>query len=206
MIVTVLWEDQRGGITQSFGPHELLCACVADRLVGNDVWSLRKLISSVPKKGIGNVIKALRTDGSRLADCGPLLAAIDRDKVYSALRQEERPPTNCLSLVRDALCQIASGACQIVLLIQNVETILEECLKILGQPPLSSKPDPNERDTLLREVAYGSPELRQKLCTAMPSFGRLVDKVVAVVMAGAQPAGPDAEKRGSDGWTEGWPN
>jgi hypothetical protein len=30
MIITVLWEDQRGAEAKGFGPHELLLSCVAD--------------------------------------------------------------------------------------------------------------------------------------------------------------------------------
>lgn len=33
MLVTVLWEDQRGTQARGFGPHELLLSCLADELM-----------------------------------------------------------------------------------------------------------------------------------------------------------------------------
>ena len=68
MIITVLWEDQRGGMVKGFGPHELLVSCVADELrCARD--EVKKLIVSVPKKGNGNVIRALEQElGIRIPD------------------------------------------------------------------------------------------------------------------------------------------
>lgn len=173
MIVTVLWEDQRGVTTKGYGPNALLVACLADTLN----WERKEIersLSGIPLKGAGNVIKTLCRDGSRITQAGPLIAVIDRDKVYDHLRRP-KPATNCIQLVRHAIQSQAQGlACEIVFLIENMESLLCACCTALGKEALVSKPTPDERDRLLSQVAWSTREVRDRVKATCPSFARLI--------------------------------
>jgi hypothetical protein len=80
MIVTVLWEDQRGQQTKNFGPHELLLSSLADELSSDDEnhplqrRRLSKLVVGHPKKGNGSVLSAMKTELEAFG--GPVVAAL----------------------------------------------------------------------------------------------------------------------------------
>lgn len=176
MIVTILWEDQRGVTTKGYGPTALLVACLADTL-GLERKEIDNKLSGVPKKGAGNVNKTICNDGARILDAGPLLAVIDRDKVFDHLRQP-KPATNCMQPVRQAILDQAQGlVCEIVFLIDNMESLLSTCCLALGKEALGSKPTPDERDSILSQVAWSTPKVRNQVKNGCPSFARLVDRV-----------------------------
>lgn len=173
MIITILWEDQRGVTTKGYGPTTLLVACLADTLK----WERKEIetkLSGVPLKGAGNVIKTLCKDGAKIRDSGPLVAVIDRDKVFDHLRQP-KPATNCMQLVRKSIITQAQGlACEIVFLIDNMESLLSACCNALGKDFPGSKPTPDDRDSLLSQVAWSTPDIRDQVAASCPSFARLV--------------------------------
>lgn len=106
MIVTVLWEDARGGQVKGFGPHELLIACLADDL-GSPRWRLEKLVASVPKKGKERVHEALVQDRQRLLDRGPLFGVVDRDRVREIWRADQ--PADCMMGIKERFLKDAPG-------------------------------------------------------------------------------------------------
>lgn len=176
MIVTVLWEDSRGVETRDFGPHELLLSCVADELEV-DAWDrrLRDGIESVPKKGNGGVRTALRDKLVMLAKSGPVFAVLDSDRAHELWRPAVAA---CKTTVRTQLQADAPGDYTLVLLVENVESLVDAVLVGRGLPrlPLGKKPNPNERDQILRG-ALGDPALRGRVRKDCASFDRLVRKV-----------------------------
>jgi hypothetical protein len=171
MRITVLWEDQRGVITRGFGPHDLLVSCVADELrCARD--AIKRHIDSVPKKGNRNVVKALKQDLDKLSR-GPVCAVIDRDKILDLWPAAQRPP-GCLTGISGALHREAQGSYELILLIDNVETLVAACCHALGISEPASKPSPDERDRLLQRVAWGDTSARRAVREAVPSFDRLV--------------------------------
>jgi hypothetical protein len=95
VIVTVLWEDQRGGPMKGVGPHQLLLKCLEDRGL-DPVWIKR--VNSVPKKGVSKLLTTLKDDLSKLTGNGPVFAVIDRDKVHQHLIAPR--PTNCMAGIK----------------------------------------------------------------------------------------------------------
>jgi hypothetical protein len=178
--VTVLWEDQRaGGPVKGFGPHELLLTCVQEK-TGRSREELKRSIRPVPKKGVGNVLNALRVDLPRLENSGPVVAVIDRDKVLNAWMAPERP-YDCMSAIRKRIAEDARGGCDVVFLIRNMEDLIDACRFVLGQEPQRRKPGPLDRDSILAKAAW-SPQLRRAdILARCPSFGRLVDRIARVL-------------------------
>lgn len=174
MKITVLWEDQRGVTVKGFGPHELLLFCLEDR-TGRDRNELRRVVIGVPEKGVGKVIRALKRDLRRLADRGPVFAIVDRDKVR---RHVPGDPPDCMSGIRDALEAAVEGPYELVFLVKNMESVIDACCKVLGNPTPEEKPTPDRRDLILKK-AFASGSRRRSIQEECPSFGRLVEKVAS---------------------------
>jgi hypothetical protein len=159
--ITVLWEDQRGGIMKGFGPHELLVSCVADEL-----RCQRHLVTTyivpAPRKGNGNVIRTLKQDLSKLSRSGP---------------------ASCLSGIRAAVSVSAPGDYELILLDENVETLVTACCGAIGSIAPVAKPSPDERDRLLGRAAWAAANVRGRVRRDVPSFNRLVQWVAKKVPA-----------------------
>lgn len=179
--VIVLWEDQRSSGPECFGPDSLLCACVADERQCA-LFSLKGIIVSIPQNGNGNVIRELQRNLERLRRSGSVLAVLDRDRAHELLPREEQS-LRCFSGVCGGIRNKASGSYELVLLERNIETIYHTANKLYGVDSTGEKPTPIERDLLLNKLAFSSPENRKKLRDAVPSFDRLVRKVLAVLPA-----------------------
>ena len=183
MIITVLWEDSREGRTKGFGAHELRVACVAERL-GRRRYEVGKQISSSPKKGAGNVLRALKNDLHRLTKSGPVFAVIDRDKA----REIWKPgplPADCMTAIRDRVAEhVASTGYEIVFLMQNMESLVDACEEGAVAKSARQKPSPDLRDRILGKAASESPAVaRVAVLSACPSFARLVERVGARLTA-----------------------
>jgi hypothetical protein len=176
MRIVVLWEDKRASIKR-FGPHDLLVSCAADELqCARD--EIENYIVSAPKKGNGTVISALQQDAKKLSRSGPVCAVIDRDKVQELWPAGQRPPA-CLSGIRRALAAKAPGNYELVLLIDNMETIIEACCQATRSDMPRSKPSPDTRDRILRKIAWGDASARASVRGTVPSFERLVQWVAS---------------------------
>jgi hypothetical protein len=178
MIVSVLWEDQRSTEQRGFGPHELLVSCVADEL-RRERKKVEKLVESHPKKGVGNVRKALQLNCQRLARHGPVLAVVDRDKIRELWKVPGPMPPDCIPGIAQRFREDAPGDYDLVLLVENVETLVDAAASALNRTPASGKPTPGERDRVLATVAWGDPRQRQQVRGRCPSFERLVMRVAA---------------------------
>jgi hypothetical protein len=175
VIITVLWEDQRGAELKGFGPHELLLSCLADDLA-TDRWHLVKLVESHPKKGNANVRKTLQKDGTRLASSGFVFAVIDRDKVRDLW---EPMPPDCMTGISTRFREDASGNYELVFLVDNVESVLGIVSGALGRLLPPGKPRPDDRDRILAEVAWAQATARAEVRERCPSFDRLVKRVAS---------------------------
>jgi hypothetical protein len=182
MIVTVLWEDQRGQQAKSFGPHELVISSVADDLCDdlNDFHLKRAFLSRIvvghPKKGNGSVLAALRRDLEAFS--GPVVAVLDRDKAHKLWSHLHPSPSNCMQGIRRQFRIEAPGEYDLVFLINNVEDLVNAALQVMSKPPLMYKPDPDERDRILGEAVWGSRDVRAAIRVLCPSFDRIV-KIVS---------------------------
>lgn len=182
MTITVIWEDKRGGNIKGFGPHDLLVSCVADDWLAlrkaDNFYSGRALVKpcvvSVPMKGNGNVINALRQDVSKLRRSGPVCAVLDRDEAQKLLTSAGLRPPQCLSGIRTAVPDKAPGDYELVLLIENMETLIEACCQATRMDMPRSKPSPDLRDRILGKLAWGDAPARTAVRNAVPSFHRLV--------------------------------
>jgi hypothetical protein len=174
MSVTVLWEDQRGGLLKGFGPHELLVSCVSERLE-LDRWHVGRLITSVPKKGKEKVLAALREDLRALGDARRVCAVFDKDRAHEMFPPGRRP-TPCNQGLTEAVRSSAAGDYKLVFLVRNVESLLDAAATRLGEKP-AGKPDPDQRDRLLNRAAHGglTREGRVALAAEVAGFARLVD-------------------------------
>jgi hypothetical protein len=177
VIVTVLWEDQLGGPISSFGPHQLLLACLEDQTKFTRTELNRQVISN-PLKGNGNVRRALRQDLGKYPGC--VFAVFDRDQVQRLWAA--RPP-NCLRALRDALAADAPGQYDVVFLIDNIESVVDACCRALSRPVPPKKPSLNVRDRILNAAAWGAESVRRSILDDVPSFERLVRKVGDIVAA-----------------------
>lgn len=176
MIVTVLWEDERGGAPQGFGPHELLLSCLADDLGSPRAW-LHERVKSIPKKGRDNLRKALQHEFRRLERFGPVLAVIDKDKARDLWKGRALPPPACMSGMTARLHEDAPGGYDVVFLERNVDTLVNVACEAMGQPIPTSKEKPNRRDQLLLPAAWAAFPVRQMIRASCPSFDRLVNRV-----------------------------
>jgi hypothetical protein len=177
MIVTLLWEDERGGVAKGFGPHELLLSCLVDDL-GLPRELLLQRVNSLPKKGRDNLRTALQHEFRRLARYGPVLAVIDKDKARDLWKGRAQPPSPpCMSGMVARLHEDAPGDYDVVFLEENMETLVDVVCKANGQPLPSIKPRPDRRDQLLMPAAWASASVRHAIRSGCPSFDRLVSRV-----------------------------
>jgi len=175
-ILTILYEDQIGVDLKDFGLHNLLVQCVCDEVDGVTRWQLKRRIEGHPKKGDVGVIRALESDGRKLLDSGHLIALLDDDKIRPRMGLDL---DSCRKIVADSLRGKAAG-CDVVLLVENTETLLGACARLMGTPWTGGKPTPVERDRLFnRFAATTNPDLRKRLRDEVPSFGRLVNLAIA---------------------------
>jgi len=175
MIVTVLWEDQRGAQVKGFGPHELLISCLVDEL-GHPRDSVARAVECHPKKGHGKVLRALRLDFPKLKRLGPVLAVVDRDKIKDLLSQ---PVTDCMSGISKRFREAAPGDYELIFMIDNVETLIVSACRALGESEPTRKPTPDERDRILAKAVWGERAHRARIRSTCPSFDRVVRRILA---------------------------
>lgn len=175
MIVTVLWEDQRGVAAKGFAPHELLLACLADDLE-IDRESLKRSVESHPQKGVGNVRRSLERNILRLTKSGPVIAVVDRDQIH-ALWPPKPPPPSCMSGVMARFRRDTPGAYDLVFLVRNMETLIDCTCRAIGRGSPPGKPSPDQRDQLLMPAVWGVSSVRHTIRETCPSFDRIVKRV-----------------------------
>lgn len=173
-MITVLYEDELARAEpKRFGPHVLLIACLEDDLKTSR-RDLEDVIKAVPKKGDGNLRIALRRDIGRQ---GPAVALFDHDRCRAAFGLQK---SACKSQVLAAAQELAPSV-RLVLLEQNVESLIATACRVMGDSVPISKPTPLQRDEILQKLAWLDAKLRLKLRRELQSFDRLVQRVLEVV-------------------------
>jgi hypothetical protein len=76
----------------------------------------------------------------------------------------------------------AEGDYELIFLIRNMETLLDAAHDALGESRFGGKPNPDQRDRVLHRIAWGSPQDRQRVRDACPSFDRLVVRVARALL------------------------
>lgn len=194
VIVTVLYEDQRGPV-RGFGLHELAWRCVFDD-VDHDPWVCRSSMEARPMKGISKLLHAIREDVPAIAADGRrVVAVIDDD----AIRRELDLPQDAAreDVITAVLQQCrAPEVLDVVLLEENAETVvsavaacdhglrhglLERALR-KGRGALAA------RDELLHGAAWGPAGTRACVRQAVPSFDGFVAVLASLVRPALSPA------------------
>ena len=179
MILTVLWEDSRSPRANKFGPDLLLRACVADDL-GTSPNRLERYVVPQPRKGNGSVVKALRQDLERLVRSGPVFAVIDRDKVKQLVASGLDIP-DCRAEICARFRAKAPGDYELVLLEDNMESLIAAACTAMGLEPPGKKPSPDERDRILARAAWATSPERRRVREVCPTFDRIVLRVAAAL-------------------------
>lgn len=175
-----LYED--AGPPGNFGPHALLCACVADKTGISPRDS--RLSDARPLKGNGNVLKACWD--KKFADVTHLVAVLDSDKIRE-LPMLTKAGVHKGSTDKQIVDVIRARApigkrLQICLLEKNAETLVRAVLSCEGRPVTIEK-DRNNRDIVLNRAAWSDRRTRDCVLNAVPSFAELVRVVASLVQA-----------------------
>jgi hypothetical protein len=185
--VIVLYEDSRAPGAKPFGPHRFVTQLASDRLE-KGIEEVAKLVHANPRNGNSKLRTECQRNLEKLSNGpGTVIAVYDSDKVAKLV---ERPPAACR---RDLIVELKRGcepkeSLTIVLLEENTETLLVELRRLEGglvsdeewRKAIDGKAL-NERDLIFTAASRRSKrELRAKLVAAVPSLGRLVDKIVNV--------------------------
>ena len=177
--------SSRDSVPASYSSHasRMICSRRVTKMISTARALVKPCVLPVPMKGNGNVIRALQQDVSKLSRSGPVCAVLDRDKAPELWRVGERPPA-CLSGIRTAVAAKAPGDYELVLLIENMETIIEACCQATRMDRPRSKPSPDLRDRILGKLAWGDADARTSVRNAVPSFHRLVKWVTTRLTPG----------------------
>jgi hypothetical protein len=180
----VFYEDQsaRGAIT-NFGPHRLLCSCVADRL--GDLAESRQLqkdrIGLRPCRGVGDQVRAIVENATQLLEGGTkIFALFDNDKIREQLGL--LPNASSDQVTSELRARNVREEVRIYLLEQNTETLMQAALVCLHAHNLSVTVNlpakkPLERDRILNGVADAQRAIRDCVENRVPSFMTIVDAI-----------------------------
>ncbi len=159
----VLYEDQAGHIKE-FGPHKLVCACIAD-LVGGDVFKIQRAIEGHPKKGD---TKLLRDYERHAADGGRILAIFDGDKLHRRLGMPKSADRK--QLARALRERGSSPQVTAYVLPGNLETVFDATLECLSwsEPLPAGKPDLLLRDRVFKRAAFADRRVRDCILDKIP--------------------------------------
>lgn len=184
--VPVLYEDElgRGARVSQFGPHVLVCACIADRrratgAVSASAWSIQQQTDPRPQKGNAALLAA----ADRLARVHrSLVIVIDTDRTPVALGlPRNATPDQIKDAIEARFAGKGSSVPIVCPLVRNMETVLEAAAEVLGEPPPVRK-KPLDRDRrLLRLASREDPAARERLLELVPSFARLVEELDEVL-------------------------
>ncbi len=193
--VVVWYEDSRSPRSEGadFGPHDLLVSCLADEFDGREGLhqeffrrrsELKRHLGACPLNGNGALLKRCRQLLANLDRSDISVAVFDFDRVHELLPPAERGAARSVCkrelrrlLVEPQVGGRPSGQLHVTFLVENTESLLAA----LPSPP-QKKPDPAERDRLLRPV-WSSPDRmeRNRLRRVVPSFDYIVKRVEATL-------------------------
>lgn len=171
----IFYEDQAAGRVNEFGPHLLLCACVADRLGTKSVQDVRELLDGQPKKSDGKLLTACKRH-AELDENVLVFALFDADKLHVRLKIPKAPIDGLRATLE---AEIRSPKVRPFLLEDKLETLVDATAGCLGVAYDRSLPKRHYvRDKLLARAAYSaSRSVRDCVTQAVPSFAAFVDAV-----------------------------
>lgn len=171
----IFYEDKAAaGATKQFGPHILLCACVAD-LLGVPMSELKHLMQGEPKKGDGSLLAACKVHAQRGAPV-PIFALFDGDQLRKLLKSRD----DSVEALRTALeHRIASATIHPFVLEGNIDELVKAAAECFDPPVTRTIIKAHiERDRILNRAAYdGNRAVRECIRTRKPGFAALVDAV-----------------------------
>jgi ActR/RegA family two-component response regulator len=178
----VLYEDQLAPGTKpiNFGIHQLALACVAD-LRHLERWKLKDAFSAQVCKGRDKLLRELEL---RRDDSGPLVAAVDHDQLYTALKLA---PGACKSAILEKLHE-RHPSVRVVLVLENTEDLLAAARAALGLPAVKEKASPKERDQVLHALASAAAERRAEFLRSYEPFARLVNILNELLQPSSRPS------------------
>lgn len=170
----VFYEDQAAGEVKEFGPHLLLCACVADKLETHDLWQLRDLLDGQPKKGDSKLLKACERHAARNLD-EVVFAVFDADQIHELLRISKGSLADRQRALEE---RIGSEKIRPFLLDERIETVVKAVAECL-EPPVAAPTHKRllERDKLLARAARSNRSVRDCVLRTVPTFAAIVDAV-----------------------------
>lgn len=178
----VFYEDQEvPGLVANFGPHRLLCACVADQ-VGIEARELQSvMISCKPCHGATKQVTALITGAPQLLKTNAVFAVFDADEIHAQLHVAAEEDA-----VKAIYARGVPSGVRILLLDRNTESVLQAFLGCEHQaggtgPVVLPKKKPAKRDAILNRAADGARTLRDCVLDKVPSFKAIVDEIVAAL-------------------------
>lgn len=198
--VTVLYEDQAcDGAVPRFGPHEFLLALVAD-LTSAPIDALRREVEAHPAKGAAKLVaKCADEVGENIAaDCHPVIALFDRDRIREARSRACLPQGIPARATDSRIIRMLEGLCRhpgklrVALLDRNVETLLK-AVRDLWKDDSSVRADQydaairhksrNDRDVILGRLARsaGAAQIREKVMNRVPGLQNLRDVLIAAL-------------------------
>lgn len=179
--VTVFYEDQAAGELNEFGPHLLLCACVADRLKTKSIWEVRRIVDGQPKKGADKLLAACKRHAKRNRNRNEIVFALfDADKLHVHLKIPKSPLDELHAKLNG---EIQSPKVRPFLLADSIESLVETSACCLDPPvegPLRKRH--NERDNILNRAATAaSRSVRDCVTRTVPSFAALIEAVASAL-------------------------
>jgi hypothetical protein len=178
----IIYEDKAVQV-QEFGPHNVLCALLADEL-NKSLYDVRKRLLGIPAKGSGKLLRACSARNvEKLARQGQLvITLVDDDRVHELLGLDKNI---CRSRVLETFRARVDNPPNliIVLLEKNTEDLLRIVSAIMKYSPVAlekaiERKDLVARDAVLNRFAFRAlAEQRKNLLEMMPSFQRLVGVV-----------------------------
>lgn len=177
--IFVYYEDQAaGGAIQEFQPHNLVCACVADRL-GRSVFEVRAHLLGEPKKSDAKLLRACERVAAEASWSLDVVAIFDADRIAPRLGL---PRGTADDVVLTELRRRApSSRVHPFLLHDNLETVVDAAARCLNwKPPPPLPKDVNLRDIVLKKAAFAPIRAaRDCVLNAVPSLAATVEFLAA---------------------------
>lgn len=191
--VKILYEDQAAGPIHEYGPHNLVCWLLWDRV--REAGSMMRFheigarVRAFPKKGVDKVRSACVQDLRNLANDGSLvIALVDNDRIREHL---DLQADACRSRTTAAFCEGCADAdrLRVVLLEKNMESVVAAVREALGEVPVAGKPTPLERDKILRRICGElAADKRRSVASRVSSLSYLIQKIDAELKLTTSPS------------------
>lgn len=190
-VVVVLYENHRDQ-ARNFGLHELVLACVQDRLGerAGTRFALREAVPGIPRNGNAKLQKSCQRDLPRIARGGARVVAVfDDDRVRRLLGLPADAPGAEVVRHLKGECPLPE-ALSVVLLRRNLETVLRaagRCAQVDGAFLAEALGKNLEaRDAILNRVAWSDPPaVRACILAEVPDLAQLVELICDALVAAA---------------------